>query len=133
MIFLDTNIFLRYFLQEDEQATKRIERLFADIVEGHINAVSNSLVIAEIVWVLQKAYCWDKEKICENIELILNTPHIRFFDRNVLLASVQIFKNTEIDYIDAYTSAFMRVHQIETLYSYDKHFDLFHDLKRRLP
>jgi predicted nucleic acid-binding protein len=60
MIFLDTNIFLRYFEREDELIYKKVERLFLEIVQGNIIGISNALVIAEVIWVLKKFYDWDK-------------------------------------------------------------------------
>ena len=64
MIFLDTNIFLRYFESEDELIYKKVKRLFLEIVQGNIKGISNELVIAEVIWVLKKFYNWDKKEIC---------------------------------------------------------------------
>ncbi|GAH84019.1 unnamed protein product [marine sediment metagenome] len=50
MIFIDTNIFLRYFEREDESTYRKVERLFTEIVNGNIIGISTSLVIAEVIW-----------------------------------------------------------------------------------
>ncbi len=133
MIFLDTNIFLRYFEREDELIYRKVEKLFFEIVHGNIKGISNTMVIAEVIWVLDKFYNWEKEKICENVELILNTPNIKFKERHTILGAVDIFKGENIDFIDAYNCAYMRANGVSEIYSFDRHFDEFTDIKRLEP
>jgi len=133
MIFIDTNIFLRYFEREDELAYKKTERLFTEIVNGNIAGVSTSLVIAEVIWVLVKFYGWDKEEICNNIELILKTPNIRFGERNILIEAVNLYKEKNISFIDAYNYSFMRVNGIGEIFSFGKDYDKLPDINRLEP
>jgi len=133
MIFIDTNIFLRYFVVEDEITHKKIEQLFTEIINGNIIAISTSLVIAEIVWVLKKIYNWSKEEICKNVELILRTPNIRFKERVILIDALNIFKKKNIDFIDAYNYSFMRASSADKIYSFDRDFDKFTDINRLEP
>ena len=109
MIFIDTNIFLRYFEREDELVYRKTERLFTEIISGNITGISTSLVIAEVIWVLKKFYSWDKEEICNNIELILKTPNIRFKERAILLEAINIYRERNISFIDAYNYSYMKV------------------------
>lgn len=133
MIFLDTHIFLRYFEKEDEQKSERVETLFSEIISGEIKAASNAMVIAEIVWVLDKFYGWKKDEICENVELVLNTPNIKFKEREVLRQAISIFKENNIDFIDTYNYAYMRANDMDTIYSYDNHYDRMAGLNRLEP
>jgi len=133
MIFLDTNIFLRYFEREDELTYRKVEKLFFEIVHGNIKGISNTMVIAEVIWVLDKFYNWEKEKICENVELILNTPNIKFKERSIVLEAIDIFKGENVDFIDAYNCAYMRASGVGEIYSFDRHFDEFTGIKRLEP
>jgi predicted nucleic acid-binding protein len=55
MNFIDSNIFLRYFIKDDSETENlRIENFFASIVDGQINCFTNTMVINEILWVLEK-------------------------------------------------------------------------------
>ena len=130
MIFIDTNIFLRYFEREDEQAYRKTEKLFTEIVNGNITGISTSLVIAEVIWVLEKFYNWDKEEICNNIELILKTPNIRFKERAILLEAINIYRERNISFIDAYDYSYMKANNVTKIYSFDKDFDKLLDIKR---
>jgi predicted nucleic-acid-binding protein len=133
MIFIDTNIFLRYFEREDELVYRKTERLFTEIVNGNVTGISTSLVIAEVIWVLGKFYSWDKEEICNNIELILKTPNIRFKERSILIEAVNLYREKNINFIDAYNYFFMRANGIDKIYSFDGDFDKLTDIKRLEP
>ncbi|HEY4695693.1 MAG TPA: PIN domain-containing protein [Candidatus Hydromicrobium sp.] len=130
MIFIDTNIFLRYFEREDEQAYRKTEKLFTEIVNGNITGISTSLVIAEVIWVLEKFYNWDKEEICNNIKLILRTPNIIFKERAILLEAINIYRERNISFIDAYDYSYMKANNVTKIYSFDKDFDKLLDIKR---
>lgn len=137
MIFLDTNIFLRYFEQENEEITLRISELFKRLTNGEITCFTNSMVIVEIIWVLEKYYGWKKDEVCENIELILNTPNIRIKERNIIRSAVRIYNDMNIDFIDAYNHAYIKANGASEIYSYDRHYDRLNkslgDIERLIP
>ncbi len=133
MIFLDTNIFLRYFEREDELIYKKVEKLFLEIVQGNIIGISNALIIAEVIWVLKKFYNWDKEEICNNIELILKTPNIRFRERSIIIEAINLYRDKNINFIDAYNYSYMKANGINEIYSFDKDFEKLEDIKRLEP
>jgi len=133
MIFLDTNIFLRYFLKENELVFKRLEKLFSEIILGNIIGVANTMIIAEVVWVLSRSYKWNKEKICDNIEFILITPNIRFKDKAILVNAVNVYKEKNIGFIDAYNYSYMQYYGVNKIYTFDRDFDELQDVKRLEP
>jgi predicted nucleic-acid-binding protein len=137
MIFLDTNIFLRYFEQDDEDTAKTTERLFRRIIDGEISCFTNSMVIIEIIWVLEKYYEWEKEDVCENIELILNTPNIGIAERSIIKSAIKTYKDNNIDFIDSYNHAYIKTNDASQIYSYDKHYDRLSktcgDIERLIP
>jgi len=133
MIFLDTNIFLRYFLKENELVFGKLEKLFSEIILGNIIGVANAMIIAEVVWVLSRSYKWSKEKICDNIEFILITPNIRFKDKAILVNAVNVYRGENIGFIDAYNYSYMQYYGVNKIYSFDRDFDRLKDIKRLKP
>lgn len=133
MIFLDTNIFLRYFLKENELVFRRLEKLFSEIISGNIIGVANAMIIVEVVWVLSRSYKWNKEKICDNIEFILITPNIRFKDKAILVNAVNVYKEKNIGFIDAYNYSYMQYYGVNKIYTFDRDFDELQDVKRLEP
>jgi len=133
MIFIDANVFIRYFVSDDSYKSKKVEELFQKIVIGETESFTNQMVIAEIVWVLDKFYNMDKQLICDNIEFVLNTPNLKVKEKNILSKSVDIYRNSNIDFIDAYNYSYILINDADSIFSYDSHFDKLESIRRMEP
>ena len=71
MIGLDTNVLVRYLVQDDAaqsaKATQFIERQLSPAEPGFISAV----VMAETAWVLRRSYGWAGSELASILERIL--------------------------------------------------------------
>ncbi|MCX5912385.1 MAG: PIN domain-containing protein [Deltaproteobacteria bacterium] len=54
--FMDTNLFIRYLVNDDPGKADRVEKLLEQATSGKIRLVTADLVIAEVIWVLESAY-----------------------------------------------------------------------------
>ena len=133
MIFIDANIFIRYFASDDLSKSKKVEELFQKIVAGETECFTNQMVIAEIVWVLDKFYSMDRELICDNIEFIVNTPNLKVKEKNIILMAANIYRNSNIDFIDAYNYSYILASGADSIFSYDSHFDKLDSIERIEP
>ena len=133
MKFLDTNIILRYLTEDDSYKAKRCDELFKKISSGKETLFTSTLVITEVVWVLEKVYRLTRDQITVCVQKILNTPHIECDEKDILLTAVGLYALKPIDFIDAYNAILMQTKDIQDIYSYDTHFDLFPALKRIEP
>lgn len=133
MTFLDTNVILRYLTWDEPKKAKKCEALFKRASEGEEVLYTTTLVITEIIWVLEKAYNLSKNEIVTHIQKILNTPNINIDEKDILLAAIGLYEIKKIDFIDAYNAIYMETKNIDTLYSYDTHFDLIPTLRRLEP
>ena len=133
MTFLDTNIILRYLTWDDAKKAKKCEALFKRTTEDKETFYTTTLVIAEVIWTLEKAYNLAKSEIVAHVQKILNTPNIELDEKDILLAAVGLYELKKIDFIDAYNTISMETKNIDSLYSYDTHFDLVPPLKRLEP
>jgi len=85
MIAIDTNILLRYLLQDDpaqsEQATK--------IISGKEKILITDIVIVETVWTLKgKRYKLDKQGIIQTINKLFEEPNIIFEDGQTIWRAI---------------------------------------------
>lgn len=133
MKFLDTNIILRYLTNDIPSEALKCHRLFKDVSEGKEILFTNILVIAEVIWVLSSGYKFARAKIINGIQKIINTPHIHIDNGEIILSALDLFEAHNIDFIDAYNAAVMRHKGIDSIYSYDKHFDRIKEIKRLRP
>jgi len=133
MRFVDTNIFLRFLINDVPHQANACEALFRRAVAGEEILCTSDMVIAEIIWVLESYYELSRTDIREKVEKILNTKNLECTDREIILHALAIYEEKQIDYIDAYNAYSMRAKEIYELYSYDRHYDRLSWLDRIEP
>jgi uncharacterized protein len=135
MQFIDTNIFLRFLTKDDPEKAARCRELLQNATEGDLKLYTTDLVVAELIWVLQspKTYNISPSEIYKIIIPLLTIKNLYFPSKNVFPDIMELFITENIDFIDAYNSVIMRDRKIDTIYSYDKHFDQLPDLLRQEP
>ena len=105
--FADTNLFLHYLTNDVPEQADAIEHLFRAAAEGGPTLVTNNLVIAEIIWVLESHYQLSRADIQNRVTAILNTPGLEVIDEDIILQSILWYGEKNVDFIDAYNAAWM--------------------------
>lgn len=118
--FLDTNLFIRYFTNDDPRKADRVERLLEDAARGRVRLVTADLVIAEIVWVLESAYELTCKEIAPMVDSILSTPGITVSNGEIVSRAIRIYEEQGVDFVDAFVVATMEKLNIQDLFSYDR-------------
>lgn len=99
MIGLDTNVIVRYIMQDDKKqspkATALVESLSVD-APGFISIVS----VVEIVWVLSAAYGLKREQLAQALEALLRTKEIVVDRADHVLKALRMFKAGSADFTD---------------------------------
>ncbi len=129
---LDTNIFLRYLTNDDPRKATQCEKLFSRAAEGEIALVITEMCLAELVWTLDSYYGLDRNEIVEKVVAILNMRGLEIPNIDLWLETITRFKETKVSLIDAYHAAVAQGFG-KIIYSYDRDFDLFSDVKRIEP
>src|SRR3989344_5201537 len=80
-LFLDTNVFLRYFLRDNENQFQSCLNLFEYIEQGIIHPYTSSIVFLEVQYVLEKVYEVDKPTVADKIDMILQTRKLVIIER----------------------------------------------------
>ena len=133
-IFIDTNLFLRYITDDVPEQADVFERLLKKAAMGESQLVTNTLVIAEIVWTLESYYKVSKEDIRSKILAILNTPGLEVAENEILLQTTLWYAEKNVDFIDAYHAAWMTTNRINLVSTFDqKHFSRFTGISVHLP
>ena len=119
-IFVDTNVFLRFFTNDDPAKAKRAEILFRDALRGKVKLATSLLVIAEIVWTLESFYGLEKPDIATKVEKILNTPNLYCPEAPLLFMVLDLYVHANIDFIDAYNAFYMKDQELTDILTYDR-------------
>ncbi len=135
MYFVDSNLFIRFFSQDDTEKAAKCKSLFEKALAGEVKLFTSELVIAEVVWVLQspKTYNQKPERIRELLLPLLTMKNLHFPNKEIYPEVFELFTSTDMDYIDAYNAVLMQRKGIYNIYSYDTHFDLINNINRLEP
>jgi predicted nucleic acid-binding protein len=133
--FVDSNLFIRFFSQDDTEKAAKCKSLFEKALAGEVKLFTSELVIAEVVWVLQspKTYNQKPERIRELLLPLLTMKNLHFPNKEIYPEVFELFTSTDMDYIDAYNAVLMQRKGIYNIYSYDTHFDLINNINRLEP
>lgn len=119
-VVIDTNLFVRYLTEDDPKKAKAVERLLNTAEKGEIRIFVPSIVIAELVWVLESSYKMKAGDIAELIEAILNTPGMEVADKRIIFSALKLYKKQDIDFIDTWVIEFARERDVSAIYTFDK-------------
>lgn len=132
--FIDTNLFIRYFTNDDPKKADRVDRLLEQAVNGKIELMTAEIVLAEVVWVLESYYELEKARIAEMLKAILSTPGIKVLNGKIVQNALKYYSDKNIDFVDAYIVAVMEKYKIAGIYSFDKkHLDRLTQITRLEP
>jgi predicted nucleic-acid-binding protein len=133
-VFVDTNLFLRYLTNDVPAQADAVEALLRQAAGGEMVLVTNSLVLAEIVWVLASYYQRSRVDIRDKVLAVLNTPGLEVVDGDLVLQAITWYAEKNVDFIDAYNAAWSLVQDINVAYTFDQvHFSRIEGITVRVP
>lgn len=122
-VFVDTNVFLRFFVRDVESFYQKAKELFEKAEKGTVKLETNDLVIAEIVWVLESYYDFTKTEIKDIIDTILETKNLKVSNNARVKEATSMYELKNIDFIDAYNIAYLKAKDLKKIATFDsKHF-----------
>lgn len=123
--FLDSNIFIRFFVkEEDETVFSDCKNLLVAIDAGKIKATTSHLVFAEVAWVLKSVYELEKGDIVEILKSLSNLKNIKVLNNFDTLISTNLFETKNVKYIDSLIASIPQIQSEKmAVVSYDRDFD----------
>lgn len=92
--------------------------------QNKIKAITSSLVLAEIDWVLESFYHFKKTEAIEGLKSILKLRGLRIIDKMDISLAIEIYEKYNIKFIDALIASNSQIYQKKVIVvSYDKDFD----------
>lgn len=126
---IDSNLILRFLLNDNPKQAKAVQRLFESSIEP---IILTDIVFAEVVWVLTSFYKLPKIEIIPKLKILISTKAISA-NRKLLNSALSFYQLRNIDFIDAYLAAYCEEEKLRGIYSYDKGFDKIRTIKRFEP
>lgn len=130
---IDTNIFLRVLIREDESSFQSGLRLFEGIKQKEWNAFVPGIVLSEIVWTLTSYYQFSKPEVVAAVQGVLNLRGLSVIDNYNYALAVEFYQNHSVKYVDACIASLPVVQdQQATIISFDHDFDKL-GVSRKVP
>lgn len=98
MIGIDTNVLVRFLVQDDEAQFEKARRLIKREVAAGRKVFVNQLVLLETEWVLRSRYAVSKALIIEAISGLLDSAEIKFEDEPTIEEALYIWKDCTADF-----------------------------------
>ncbi len=122
-VFVDTNVFLRFFVRDVEAQYEKARALFEKAEAGKIKLETSELVIAEIVWVLESFYGFARKEIVEVLSTLLASRNLKIANHAKIAHAAGLYTAGNMDFIDAYNIAYMRSKEYTRVATFDsKHY-----------
>lgn len=97
---LDTNVLVRYLVQDDLEQWKSSAEYIKKVKANGETCFINNIVLCELVWVLGNSYKLSRGEIIEVLEKILRTSIFDFEDKGTAWWAVQQVKQGKADFSD---------------------------------
>ena len=99
-IGLDTNVLIRFAVEDDEVQARAVRRLIDELESGSVFYV-NLAVILEAVWTLRRFYKYSQEECLVFVEGLLEQRAVELDDHEVIGHALLDCRDTGSDFADA--------------------------------
>lgn len=131
--YVDANVILRFLTGDPPDMADRAAALFGVVERGELRLIVDTIVLAEVVWVLQSFYHYRPAEIAPVIREFLLQDGIEAEDKDVLLQALSLYEAKNVDFADALVAARMQKRGIAEIFSFDEHFDRLPGVQRKTP
>ena len=121
-IFIDSNIFLRFFTKDDQGRHEQAVALFKKADKGEIGIVTGPPVLFEIAWTLRSAYDQSKERVLDVLSAITALKGLMLTDADLVEHAINLARSSSQEFADAYIAASAREMEAEVAAFNRKHF-----------
>jgi predicted nucleic acid-binding protein len=104
-VFVDSNVFLRFMVADDEKQRQAAKALLTAAEKGKLQMVTGPPVFFEIAWVLRTKYKFSGERILDVLTSILGLTGLHVLDSRIVSAALENARKHGQDYADAYIVA----------------------------
>lgn len=120
MIGLDTNVIIRYLMQDDKNQFAHAEKVIESAIKHKELVHINLTVLCEVVWVLSYHYELKKDDIIKFLNLLLHAEQIEIENRQLALGSFQEYQKSQADFADCLIGQANQAFGCTTTYTFDK-------------
>jgi predicted nucleic-acid-binding protein len=116
---IDTNAFLRFFLDDNKKQKERIENLLKQAKQGEIALFVPQIIIFEIQFILDKYYHFDKQDIIEKLTALVSSSYLLVEKKDIFLFALTLYSKKNISFVDCFLASQSKAIEAE-LFTFDE-------------
>lgn len=125
---VDTNLIVRYLVQDHEKHAKAAGKLFEACDRGDIVIVVMPVVLAECVFVLESFYEHPRDGIASALRALISSPGVEIDATTIRLDALDRYERTKIHFVDCLLAATASAENIPVA-TFDQDFRKFTDVR----
>ncbi len=120
MIALDTNVLVRYLVDDDPQQSRQAARLIEQAVARDESLFISDIVACETVWVLASAYGLPRAEIADALGALLRARSLVFASTDRLASALEAYRRGKGDFADYLIREQAHAHGADAVATFDK-------------
>jgi predicted nucleic-acid-binding protein len=120
VIGLDTNVLVRYIAQDDPRQTAKAVELVENECDETRPGFITTVVMAELVWVLEGCYDTAKRDVVAILQRILRTKQFAIENAETVWKAVRLFETSHADFADCLIDRTAAAHDCEYTATFDR-------------
>ena len=120
MIGIDTNVLVRFIVQDEPKQSQIASRLIEDILSAANKGFISSIVLCEVVWVLKRLYRQPKDRLLLVVKTILEAEVFEVEHRDCAWRAYYDFDEGLADFSDYYLAQINKTHGASFTVTFDE-------------
>jgi len=120
MIGLDTNVLIRYIVRDDKKQTAAATRLIESHCTSDDPGIVSSIVLCEIVWVLDRGYNYEKPIIVQILKTLLASEELLLEYSEYAWQAFNQFEEGTADFADYFLGLIQKHLGAEFTWTFDR-------------
>jgi predicted nucleic-acid-binding protein len=100
VIALDTNVLVRYLVEDDAKQTRVAASLIERVVETEESLFVSDIVVCETVWVLSYSYRFSRSEIARVLQDLFRARRLAFASSDQLIRALAAYASGKGDFSD---------------------------------
>lgn len=120
MIALDTNVLVRFLVEDDAVQSARAAQLIERAIKHQEPMFVPDIVLAEVAWVLTRAYDIPKKELLGVFHRLLAAKHLAFASSDVLASALHGWEHGRGDFSDYLVRAQSEARGCDRIATFDR-------------
>jgi len=120
MIAIDTNVLVRYLVNDDPKQARKAKALVHQLDSEEARAYVSDIVLCELVWVLARRYGFDRAQIGLTLKRLTGARQLRFISSDNILRAIGAYESGKGDFADYLIREHAAAAGCESVATFDK-------------